>query len=77
MGDDAISVYEEVGVSIPPRTEGDNVGNVMSEVDNMLAGCYDEGYIHNNDGCHMERTIPGSKEDRDFLSQLLPYTPRS
>ena len=43
----------------------------------MLAGCYDGEYVHNNDGSHMARTLPGSKEDRNYLFNLLPYAPRS
>ena len=54
-------------------TAGDDVDYVRTEMDELLAEVYNVEYVHDNDGSHITRTIPGSKEDSDFLHQLLPY----
>ena len=46
---------------------------VRTERDALLADVYNGEYVHDNDGSHITRIIPGSKEGSDFLHQLLPY----
>ena len=49
----------------PPvsQSDGDVVDYVRTEMDGLLSEIYVGEYVHDNDGSHITRTIPGSKAD--------------